>query len=93
MLDCDVWLFMVMSWSTFWSFGFSADTPIVGCFGSVWLNRASRDLLASGETPVSCFGLMLTRVDLVTQPVTYLVFGYIVTWRIIIIVVVVVVMF
>ena len=67
--------------------------PIVGCFGSVWLNRASRDLLVSGETPVSCFGLILTRVDLVTQPVTYFVFGYIVTCRIIIFIVVVVVMF
>ena len=71
----------------------SRPTPPRGLFGSVWLKGASRDLLVSGVTPVLCFGLILTRVDLVTQPVTYLVFGYIVTCRFIIVVIVVVVMF
>ena len=76
--NCDVQLFMVMLVDPCGRL-VSRPTPPRGLFGSVWLKGASRDLLVSGVTPVLCFGLILTRVDLVTQPVAYLVFGQSIT--------------
>lgn len=73
--------------------GIFGRTPPWGCFGFGLAQGASRDLWVSGVAPVSCFEHILTRVDLVTQPVIYLVFGYMVTCRFIIIIFVEIVMF
>ena len=76
---CDVWFALGYVWSTDWVVWFLGRHPQGGAVLVRLSSKASRDPWVSGVASVSYFEHVLTRVDLVTQPVAYLVFGQYVT--------------